>query len=137
MHWWLYVGHCMFMSMNKALGLTIYRVRNQNLHILIFCWILSCWDCWVTIIYESLSISKLNRNLWILLPHPVNIVEKLKNLKIGIFPLLQWTSLQILCSSNCASFRVPSLPGYYLPGSKARKSTYRQPRISKGLYCWI
>ena len=45
---------------------------------------------------------------------------------------LQWTTLQILCSSNRASFRVPSLPGYYLPGSKARKPTYWQPRLSQG-----
>ena len=44
----------------------------------------------------------------------------------------QWAPLQILRSSNRASFRVPSLPGYYLPGSKARKSTYRQSWLFKG-----
>ena len=50
-----------------------------------------------------------------------------------MFPIsFQWAPLQILRSSNRASFRVPSLPGYYLPGSKARKSTYRQSWLFKG-----
>lgn len=67
------------------------------------------------------KMSTLSTSFWVLLrsiPNPEDsctCYSKSGRLILTFF--LQWTPLQILCSSNCASFRVPSLPGYYLQGS--------------------
>ena len=84
--------------------------------------ILNCKILYTACLYKKYSTLLLDLN---------SPIDQKLGCSLKFFFPLQWTSLQILCSSNCASFRVPSLPGHYLPGSKARKSTYRQSRLFK------